>query len=77
MTGEKTNLAVLTYEENDAGTNAIKFFNNTLVDSYKLNVEIFKDKTEDSTAKPSLMDSLLIRRLYLLNLPKDVTSGEI
>jgi len=72
--GQNSGKAVLTYERDDSADTAIKQFDNRAVDGLICKVKpFFESKGESAIQK----DSLLARRLYLMNVPYDSSSAEL
>merc|ERR1712157_532259 len=68
--GQKTGKLVVTYEEEGSANSAITQFDNQVLDGQVCQVKPFVMQGEN---KPRNTDSMLARRVYLMNIPYKTT----
>ena len=76
-TGLKTGKVVITYEEKASAELAVTRFDNQAIDGKICSVKPFINKENNSSDNPRKNESLLARRVYLMNVPYDATNSEL
>jgi len=72
--GQNAGKAIITFEKDDAGDQAIARFDNQAVENLICKVRPYFEKEDD---KPRKEAHMLNRRVYLMNVPYDATIGEL
>ena len=67
----------MTYEKEASAEQAIARFDNRAVENLIVNVKPFFEGGVPSEKRPRNQQSLLARRVYLMNIPYDTTHGEL
>ena len=77
QSGQNTGKVVLTYEKEASAEQAIARFDNRAVENLIVNVKPFFEGGIPSDKRPRNEQSLLARRVYLMNVPYDATHKEL